>query len=125
MPSISFPLIGISLFLHFPLCADVGSWREGGGRNLIVAPSPSEMDSKAPEEVGQGRGTPSPTGDTDVAGKSSTGESREKRDTKDKLPAPAPQHKLNGGQQAPGGDPSQFHAQFRGMMPPYVSHSVF
>lgn len=100
------------------LSADVGSWREGGGRNLNVASGPPEMDSKAPEEAGQGRGTPSPTGDADLAGKPSTGEGREKRD---KLPAPAPQHKLNGGQQPPGGEPSQFHSQFRGMMPPYVS----
>lgn len=100
----------------------MGSWREGGGRNLNVASGPSEMDSKAPEEVGLGRGTPSPTGDVDVAGKPSTGEGKEKRDTKDKLPAPAPQHKLNGGQQPPGGEPSQVPAQFRGMMPPYVSH---
>lgn len=108
--------------MHLHLSADVGSWREGGGRNLNVPSGPSEMDSKPPEEAGQGRGTPSPTGETDVAGKPSSGEVREKRDTRDKLPTSAPQHKLNGGQQPPAGDPSQFHAQFRGMMPPYVSH---
>lgn len=79
------------------------------------------MDSKAPDEAGQGRSTPSPTGDAGVAGKPSTGEGREKRDSRDKVPPSAPQHKLNGGQQPPGGEPSQFHAQFRGMMPPYVS----
>lgn len=122
-----FPLLRLCFAsLHFPLFADVGSWREGGGRNLNVASSPSEMDSKTPEEAGPGRGTPSPTGDVDVAGKPSTAEGREKRDARDKLSAPAPQHKLNGGQQPPGGEPSQFHAQFRGMMPPYVSlNTVF
>ncbi|XP_060722698.1 protein PRRC2C isoform X1 [Tachysurus vachellii] len=102
---------------------NVGSWREGGGRNLNVASSPSEMDSKAPDEAGQGRSTPSPTGDAGVAGKPSTGEGREKRDSRDKVPPSAPQHKLNGGQQPPGGEPSQFHAQFRGMMPPYMFHA--
>lgn len=105
----------------FFLNTDVGSWREGGGRNLTVASGLAETDNKAPEDAGQSRGTPSPTGDADVTGKPSTGEAREKRDARDKLPAPVPQHKLNGGQQPPGGEPSQFHAQFRGMMPPYVS----
>lgn len=101
---------------------DVGSWREGGGRNLNVAPSPSETDSKPSEESGMGRGTPSPSGDSDETGKPSAGESREKRDARDRLPPTAPQHKLNGGQQPPGGMSSQFHAaQFRSMMPPYVS----
>ncbi|KAL7888098.1 hypothetical protein AOLI_G00030720 [Acnodon oligacanthus] len=96
---------------------NVGSWREGGGRNLNVAPSPSEMDSKASEEAGVGRGTPSPTGDSDEQGKHSTGE---KKDARDRLSAPASQHKVNGGQQPPGGVTSQFHAQFRNMMPPYM-----
>jgi len=100
----------------------VGSWREGGGRNLNVAPSPSETDSKPSEESGIGRGTPSPSGDSDESGKPSAGEGREKRDARDRLPPTAPQHKLNGGQQPPGGMSSQFHAaQFRSMMPPYVS----
>ncbi|XP_046691688.1 protein PRRC2C isoform X1 [Silurus meridionalis] len=102
---------------------NVGSWREGGGRNLNVAPGHTEMDGKANEEAGQGRGTPSPTGDTDVAGKPSSVDSREKKDSRDKPSAPASQHKLNGGQQPPGGDPSQFHAQFRSMMPPYMFHA--
>lgn len=103
---------------------DVGSWREGGGRNLNVAPSSSETDSKPSEELGVGSGTPSPSGDSDEAGKPSAGEGREKRDARDRLPPTAPQHKLNGGQQPPGagGMSSQFHAaQFRSMMPPYVS----
>nr|XP_021329034.1 protein PRRC2C isoform X2 [Danio rerio] len=100
---------------------NVGSWREGGGRNLNVTPSPSETDSKPSEESGIGRGTPSPSGDSDEAGKTSSGEGREKRDARDRLPTAAPQHKLNGGQQPPGGMSSQFHAaQFRSMMPPYM-----
>ncbi|KAK5907331.1 hypothetical protein CesoFtcFv8_005196 [Champsocephalus esox] len=33
---------------------NVGSWREGGGRNLITAPSPSEMDNRPLEEGGCG-----------------------------------------------------------------------
>ncbi|XP_035379832.1 protein PRRC2C isoform X1 [Electrophorus electricus] len=102
---------------------NVGSWREGGGRNLNVAPSPVEMDSKTPDEAGVGRGSPSPTDDSDEAGKPSAGEGREKRDARERLPAPAPQHKLNGGQQPLGGVPSQFHTQFRGMMPPYMFHA--
>lgn len=100
----------------------MGSWREGGGRNLNVAPGPSETDGKPSEESGVGRGTPSPSGDSDEAGKPSAGEGREKRDARDSLPPTAPQHKLNGGQQTARGMSSQFHAaQFRSMMPPYVS----
>lgn len=99
----------------------MGSWREGGGRNLNVATSPSEMDSKISEEAGPARGTPSPTDDSDIAGKSSALDNKDKRDPRDRLPVSAPQHKINGGQ-PPGGEPSQFHAQFRGLMPPYVSH---
>lgn len=114
------------LIVAFPpsVGADVGSWREGGGRNLNTAPSPSEMDSKPPEEgvVGVvGRTTPSPTVDSDEANKPASGEGRNKWD---RMPAPAPQQKLNGGQQPPGGVPPQFHAQFRGMMPPYVSATI-
>ncbi|XP_051511184.1 protein PRRC2C-like isoform X2 [Myxocyprinus asiaticus] len=100
---------------------NVGSWREGGGRNLNIAPSPSETDSKPPEETGVGRGTPSPSGDSDETGKPSVGEGREKRDARDRLPPTGPQHKLNGGQQPLGAfSSSQFHAQFRSMMPPYM-----
>ncbi|XP_052391759.1 protein PRRC2C isoform X2 [Carassius gibelio] len=100
---------------------NVGSWREGGGRNLNVASSPSESDGKPSEESGVGRGTPSPSGDSDEAGKPSSGEGREKRDARDRLPPTAPQHKLNGGQQTAKGISSQFQAaQFRSMMPPYM-----
>lgn len=103
----------------------MGSWREGGGRNLNVVPSPSEADSKPSEESGVGRGTPSPSGDSDEANKPSAGEGREKRDARDRVPPAGPQHKLNGGQQPPpGGMSSQFHAQFRSMMPPYVSNDI-
>lgn len=110
------PYLFLYVFLSFSV--DVGSWREGGGRNLNVAPSPSEMDNKASEEVGVGGGTPSPPGDSEEPGKPATGE---KRDVRDRLSAPTSQHKVNGGQQPPGGVTSQFHAQFRNMMPPYVS----
>lgn len=72
-----------------------------------------------------GRGTPSPSGDSDEAGKPSAAEGKEKRDARDRLPPAGPQHKLNGGQQPPGGMSSQFHAQFRSMMPPYVSDVIF
>ncbi|XP_051952248.1 protein PRRC2C-like [Xyrauchen texanus] len=97
---------------------NVGSWREGGGRNLNVAPSPSETETKPTEEAGVGRGTPSPSCDSEETGKPSAVEGREQRD---KLPSTGPQHKLNGGQQPPGGiSSSQFNAQFRSMMPPYM-----
>uniref|UniRef100_A0A671MEQ2 Protein PRRC2C-like n=1 Tax=Sinocyclocheilus anshuiensis TaxID=1608454 RepID=A0A671MEQ2_9TELE len=100
---------------------NVGSWREGGGRNLNVAPSPSETDGKPSEESGVGRGTPSPSGDSDEAGKPSAGEGKERRDARDRLPPTATQHKLNGGQQTAKGMSSQFQAaQFRSMMPPYM-----
>uniref|UniRef100_A0A8C1R3B0 Proline-rich coiled-coil 2C n=1 Tax=Cyprinus carpio TaxID=7962 RepID=A0A8C1R3B0_CYPCA len=91
---------------------NVGSWREGGGRNLNVAPSLSETDGKPSEESCVGRGTPSPSGDSDEAVKPSAGEGREKRDARDRLPPTAPQQKLNNGQQMARGMSSQFHALF-------------
>lgn len=113
------------LWALFPsVGADVGSWREGGGRNLNSAPSPSEMESKPPEEGGVGRTTPSPTVDAEEAGKAAPGEGRKWDRVPAPAPAPAPQHKVNGGQQPQGTVPPQFHAQFRGMMPPYVSATV-
>uniref|UniRef100_A0A8C1PRE7 Proline-rich coiled-coil 2C n=1 Tax=Cyprinus carpio TaxID=7962 RepID=A0A8C1PRE7_CYPCA len=100
---------------------NVGSWREGGGRNLNAASSPSENDGKPSEESGVGRGTPSPSGDSDEAGKPSGGEGRERRDARERVPPTAPQHKLNGGQQTAKGISAQFQAaQFRSMMPPYM-----
>lgn len=105
--------------------SDVGSWREGGGRNLNAASSPSENDGKPSEESGVGRGTPSPSGDSDEAGKPSGGEGRERRDARERVPPTAPQHKLNGGQQTAKGISAQFQAaQFRSMMPPYVSDDL-
>ncbi|KAM6963234.1 protein PRRC2C [Aplochiton taeniatus] len=93
---------------------NVGSWREGGGRNLNAPANPSEMDSRAPEDGGPGPGTPSPPGEADELGQPSAGDSqREKR-------GPQPQAKLNGGQQPPAGAPAQFQPQFRGLMPPYM-----
>lgn len=101
----------------------MGSWREGGGRNLNTAPSPPEMDSKAPEEGGTGLGTSNPPGEADESGRTLASDGqREKREARERLPQPGtPQPKLNGGQQPPAGVPPQFNPQFRGMMPPYVS----
>lgn len=105
---------------------DVGSWREGGGRNLITAPSPPEMDNRAPEEGSTALGTSTPAGEADEPGRNVTADvQREKRDGKERLPpsAPPPQPKLNGGQQPPAGVPTHFDPAFRSMMPPYVSLS--
>jgi len=85
---------------------DVGSWREGGGRNLIAAPP--EMDGKAPEEAGAVLGAAEEPGQSAAAD--------------GQLPPSAPpQAKVNGGQQPflPGVATS-FDPSFRGMMPPYV-----
>lgn len=99
--------------------ADVGSWREGGGRNLNTAPSPPEMDSRAPEEGGTGLGTSTPPGEAEEPGRSGT---TEKRDGRERVPPAGPsQPKLNGGQQPPM--PTHFDPAFRSMMPPYVSLS--
>uniref|UniRef100_A0A8C4GG22 Proline-rich coiled-coil 2C n=1 Tax=Dicentrarchus labrax TaxID=13489 RepID=A0A8C4GG22_DICLA len=85
---------------------NVGSWREGGGRNLNTAPSPPEME-------------------TDEPGRNVTTDSqREKRDGRERLPPSGPpQPKLNGGQQPPAGVPTHFDPAFRSMMPPYMFHA--
>ena len=105
---------------------DVGSWREGGGRNLNPAPSPAEMDNRAPEEGNAGVGTSTPPGEADEAERSvSTDCQREKRDGKERVPPTGPpQPKLNGGQQPPAGVSTQFDPAFRSMMPPYVSYNL-
>lgn len=105
---------------------DVGSWREGGGRNLNTAPSPPEMDSRAPEEGSTGLGTSTPPGEADEPGRNVTTDGqREKRDGRERLPPSGPpQPKLNGGQQPPAGVPTHFDPAFRSMMPPYVSLSL-
>lgn len=111
----------------FSVVIDVGSWREGGGRNLNTAPSPPEMDSRGLEEVGTGLGTSTPPGEAEEAGRNVTTDvQREKRDGRERLPpsAPPPQPKLNGGQQPPAGVPTHFDPAFRSMMPPYVSHCL-
>nr|XP_061790441.1 protein PRRC2C-like [Nerophis lumbriciformis] len=104
---------------------NVGSWREGGGRNLNTASSPSEMDNRPPEDgsaVPDNSATPD---DPDETGRNITTDSqREKRDGRDKLPSSGPsQPKLNGGQQPPSGVPSHFDPTFRSMMPPYMFHA--
>ncbi|MFT7801549.1 protein PRRC2C isoform X1 [Arapaima gigas] len=97
---------------------NVGSWREGGGRNLNTAPSSSETDYKTLEE-GAGRGTPSPTSVGVEARKAASAE------TRDRLPpntqsGPAAQPKVNGGQLPSGGVAPQFHSTFNNMRPPYM-----
>nr|XP_061834231.1 protein PRRC2C isoform X1 [Nerophis lumbriciformis] len=104
---------------------NVGSWREGGGRNLNAASSPSEMDSRPPEEGSAGPDTSSPPEEADEAGRNLTTDSqREKRDGKEKMPPSGPsQPKLNGGQQPPAGVPPNFDPTFRSMMPSYMFHA--
>ncbi|KAK1896388.1 Protein PRRC2C [Dissostichus eleginoides] len=102
---------------------NVGSWREGGGRNLITAPSPSEMDNRPLEEGGAVPDTSTPPGEAEEAGRTVTADvQNEKRDGREKVPlsAPASQPKLNGGQQPPAGVPTHFDPAFRSMMPPYM-----
>uniref|UniRef100_A0A8C7FPS7 Proline rich coiled-coil 2C n=1 Tax=Oncorhynchus kisutch TaxID=8019 RepID=A0A8C7FPS7_ONCKI len=96
---------------------NVGSWREGGGKNLTTSASPSEMDSCGPEEGGAALSTPSPPGEVEERGRVPP---NEKKEVRERLPLSAKPPKLNGGQQAPAGVPPQFHPQFRGMMPPYM-----
>lgn len=109
-----------------PALLDVGSWREGGGRNLNTAPSPPDMENRAPEEGSTAPGTSSPPEEADEPGRNVTTDSqKEKRDGRERLPPSGPpQPKLNGGQQPPAGIPTHFDPAFRSMMPPYVSHSL-
>nr|XP_057929504.1 protein PRRC2C [Doryrhamphus excisus] len=104
---------------------NVGSWREGGGRNLNAAPSPSEMDNRPPEEGSVVPDTSSPPEEADEAGRNPTTDSqRDKRDGREKMPPSGlSQPKLNGGQQPPAGVPSHFDPTFRSMMPSYMFHA--
>lgn len=109
-------------FLPF-IFPDVGSWREGGGRNLNTASSPTEMDNMTQEEGSTSQGTSaSPEEPDDSAPTVTTDSQREKKEGREKLPPSGPpQPKLNGGQQSPAGIPTHFDPAFRSMMPPYVS----
>uniref|UniRef100_A0A1A8J888 Proline-rich coiled-coil 2C n=1 Tax=Nothobranchius kuhntae TaxID=321403 RepID=A0A1A8J888_NOTKU len=104
---------------------NVGSWREGGGRNLNTAASPPEMDTKSQEEVTSGLGTSTPPVEADEPIRNVTTEvQREKRDSRERFPPSGhPQPKLNGGQQPPSGVPTHFDPAFRSMMPPYMFHA--
>ncbi|XP_026160679.1 protein PRRC2C isoform X2 [Mastacembelus armatus] len=104
---------------------NVGSWREGGGRNLNTAPSPPEMDNRAPEEGSTSLGSSTPPAEADESGQNVNADGqREKRDSRERLPPAGPsQPKLNGGQQPPSGVPSHFDPAFRSMMPPYMFHA--
>lgn len=104
---------------------DVGSWREGGGRNLNTAPSPPEMDNRPQEESSAALGNSTPPGEADEVGRNATADGqRLKREGRDRAPPSGPsQPKLNGGQQPAAGMPIHFDPAFRSMMPPYVSGS--
>ncbi|KAF7645558.1 hypothetical protein LDENG_00202380, partial [Lucifuga dentata] len=110
---------------------NVGSWREGGGRNLNTAPSPPEMDNRVPEEGSTGLSTSSPPGEADEPGRNLTTDGlKEKRDGRERPHSSGPpvssgpsQPKLNGGQQPPAGVPPHFDPAFRSMMPPYMFHA--
>lgn len=104
--------------------SDVGSWREGGGRNLNTGSGP-DMENRAPEEGGPPLGTSTPPVEADDSGRNATTDGqREKRDARDRAPlsGPPPPKQLNGGQQPSAGVPTHFDPAFRSMMPSYVSH---
>uniref|UniRef100_A0A8C4TJY7 BAT2 N-terminal domain-containing protein n=1 Tax=Erpetoichthys calabaricus TaxID=27687 RepID=A0A8C4TJY7_ERPCA len=103
-----------------PQSTYVGSWREGGGRNLNVTSGTSEMDAReaAAEEGGPSNCTPSPTPEPEVL--KAPSEQWEKRDVRDRPSVGQP--KLNGQQLAGGVAP--LPTQFRNMMPSYVSVCV-
>ncbi|KAM9385131.1 protein PRRC2C [Pholidichthys leucotaenia] len=104
---------------------NVGSWREGGGRNLNTASSPPDMDNRASEEGSTSLGSSTPPGEADDPGRNATSDGqREKRDGRERVPPSAPpQPKLNGGQQPPAGVPTHFDPAFSSMMPPYMFHA--
>lgn len=111
-------------YLTFIVTSDVGSWREGGGRNLNTGSGP-DMENRAPEEGGPALGTSTPPVEADDSGKNATTDGqREKRDARERAPlsGPPPPKQLNGGQQPPAGVPTHFDPAFRSMMPSYVSH---
>ncbi|XP_028301264.1 protein PRRC2C isoform X2 [Gouania willdenowi] len=103
---------------------NVGSWREGGGRNLNPVPSPPEMDSRAQEEGNTGLGTSTPPAESDEGGRNviSDGQREKKEGRERPTPSGPPQPKLNG-QQPPAGVPTHFDPAFRSMMPPYMFHA--
>ncbi|CAI5640031.1 unnamed protein product [Oreochromis niloticus] len=104
---------------------NVGSWREGGGRNLNTAPSPPEMENRALEEGSAVPGTSTPPVEADEPGRNTTTDvQREKKEPRERLPPSGPpQPKVNGGQQPPAGVPTHFDPAFRSMMPPYMFHA--
>ncbi|XP_047231919.1 protein PRRC2C isoform X3 [Girardinichthys multiradiatus] len=104
---------------------NVGSWREGGGRNLNTASSPPEMDTKPQEEGSTSLGTSTPPVEAEETGRNATTEGqKEKKDSRERIPpSVTSQPKLNGGQQPPAGVPTHFDPAFRSMMPPYMFHA--
>ncbi|XP_023809774.1 protein PRRC2C isoform X3 [Oryzias latipes] len=103
---------------------NVGSWREGGGRNLNTASSPTEMDNMTQEEGSTSQGTSASPEEPDDSAPTVTTDSQREKEGREKLPPSGPpQPKLNGGQQSPAGIPTHFDPAFRSMMPPYMFHA--
>lgn len=102
---------------------NVASWREGGGRNLNTATSPSEMDSRPLEESIAGLGSSTPPVEADEPARNVSSDKRDGRDRLALAPSAPPQAKLNGGQPPPAGMPTHFDPAFRSMMPPYMFHA--
>ncbi|XP_024137790.1 protein PRRC2C [Oryzias melastigma] len=103
---------------------NVGSWREGGGRNLNTPSSPTEMDSRAQAEGGASQGTSTLSAEPDDSTHIVTTDSQREKGEREKLPPSAPaQPKLNGGEKLPAGVPTHFDPAFRSMMPPYMFHA--
>lgn len=92
---------------------------------MNTAPSPPEMENRAPEEGSAGAGTSSSPEEAEEPGRNAiTDSQRERRDMRERAPPSGPpQPKLNGGQQPPAGVATNFDPAFRSMMPPYVSPS--
>ena len=86
VPGVQEPKLNQNTSFPFVL-VDVGSWREGGGRNLITAPSPPEMDNRVPEEGSTSLGTTTPPVEADEPGRNVTADSqREKKDGRESFP---------------------------------------
>lgn len=118
-----FPNLKLKAIIFPFVTSDVGSWREGGGRNLNTGSGP-DMENRAPEEGGPPIGTSTPPVEADDSGRNAaTDGQREKRDARERAPlsGPPPPKQLNGGQQPSAAVPTHFDPAFRSMMPSYVS----
>ncbi|KAM6921826.1 LOW QUALITY PROTEIN: protein PRRC2C [Xenentodon cancila] len=104
---------------------NVGSWREGGGRNLNTASNTPEMDNRPQEEGNTGLGTSTPPAEVDEPSRNAPTEGqKEKRESRERLPPTGPPHQSSmGGSRPPAGVPTHFDPAFRSMMPPYMFHA--